>query len=237
MIVADSKGKGRMMIILLFISVLIVVLMVTSKGILNKYYFYGSDNIHSQRAIERHLSNTYGENFVTVKKSCDVQREEKDYRYTVHYVMSDCSGLVFDAYEYGYGLRAHDGDFNGNDYYLVRDNLTGKRLENKLNKKIDLRKYRSWDRLADDEKVCDYTIVYNGQNEEEIAEVVSHIHIANKNLQGEAPVNCEITDADGNRLWIYGYQRFSEELKDAGINENSISDVQKYVDQKIKDIE
>ncbi len=124
------------MIFLLFAAALIFVLAVGSKRFLNKYYFYGCDNIHSQRAIERHLSNIYGEKFVIEKKFCEVQREEKDYKYTVHFVMSDSNGIMFDAYEYGYGLREHDGDFNGNNYYLVKDNLKVKRLESGLNSQV-----------------------------------------------------------------------------------------------------
>ena len=130
------------MIILLFMAVVILGMAAASKRFLNKYYFYGSENIHSQRAIERHLLNTYGEKFVTVQKFCHIQREEKDYKYTVHYVMSDSNGLMFDVYEYGYGLRAHDGDFNGDNYYLVKDNLTVKRLESSLKDKTTIGKYR-----------------------------------------------------------------------------------------------
>ncbi len=219
------------MIIFIFVAALIMG--AASKVILDKYYFYGSDNIHSQRAIERHLSNTYGENFVTVQKACDVHKEENDYKYTVHYVISDSSGLIFDAYEYGYGLRPHDGDFNDNDYYLVRDNLTCKRLEKYLENEYDLSKYRTWDQIKENEDAADFTITYDGTNAFEPAETAARIFEANRAVAISANVISVIQDTEGNEIYRFNYSSLKEDLEKVGIDINNISDVHKYVEEKL----
>ena len=229
-----SNDKGRTMVVLLFMVMLITVLTASSKGILDKYYFYGSDNIHSQHAIEKHLSKTYGEDFVTVKKHCYVRKEDNLYKYTVHYVMSDDKGLLFDTYEYGYGMRAHDGDFNGDDYYLVRDNLVNKRLENKLNNEVDLSRYRTWDQIKDNENFFDFTITYDGTNAAESAEAAAQIFRANREVAISANVISLIQDTEGNEIYRFNYNSLKEDLENEKIDANNISDVQNFIEKKLE---
>lgn len=199
-----------------------------------KFYFFGKDNVYSKECIETSLRMRYEEeNFKVLKKECDVKKEEEHYKFTVHFLMSDGNGMQFDAYQYERGAKRNSGRTWGDYYSRAADNLGPKRLEKYLENKYDLGKYRTWDRLADDETAYDYTVVYSGQNSKEVAEVISQIYMTNQNVQGKAPVNCEITDTDGKRLWIYGYQSFSDELKEAGIQGNIISDVQKYIEEKM----
>ena len=146
---------------------------------------------------------------------------------------SDSSGLIFDAYEYGYGLRPHDGDFNDNDYYLVRDNLICKRLEKYLENEYDLSKYRTWDQIKENEDAADFTITYDRTNASEPAEAAARIFEANREVANSANVISVIQDTEGNEIYRFNYSSLKEDLEKAGIDINNISEVQKYVEEKL----
>ncbi len=201
-------------------ALLLALIMVFYLNTTKKYLYFGKDNIHSQRAVEKDLSEIYGEDFYLINKECTVAwlDDKNVYKFTVHYVMTDDAGLQFDAYNNMYGIDRHSGDSCEEDYYNNSTNLGAKRIENYLTGTIDLSKYRTWDKKAENPLVSDFTITYDGNNVDEVSNVVTDIFDANQQLLKKDIVSCEIKDNSGKEIFEYRYKRFKEMLNDEGVN-------------------
>ncbi len=220
-----------MVILFCIMALLLAFIMLFYLNAVKKYLYFGKDNIHSQRAIEKDLSEIYGEEFYLINKECTVTwlDDKKVYKFTVHYVMTDDAGLQFDAYNNMYGIDRHSGDSCEEDYYNNSTNLGAKRIEKYLTGTIDLSKYRTWDKKAETPLVSDYTIIYDGNNVDEVSKVVANIFLANQQLLKKNIVSCEIKDISGKELFEYSYNSFKEMLDGEGIKKPDRYAVQDFV--------
>jgi hypothetical protein len=147
--------------------------------------------------------------------------------------MSDDNGMQFDAYQYEYGEKRNSGRL-WNDYYLsARDDLADRRIENAVKNQVDLSQYRTWDQVKENEDAADFTITYDGTNASESAEAAARIFEANREVAISANVISVIQDTEGNEIYRFNYSSLKEDLEKVGIDINNISDVHKYVEEKL----
>ena len=198
-----------------------------------KYLYFGKDNVHSQRAIEYALKHTYNKSFTVENKEFNVLKTDNGYEFVVHNVMSDSDGLRFDAYNYMYSTDKFAGDACEEDYYWVRDNYGDKLVERELQGKYDLTKYRTWQKLEEDESASDYTVIYDGKNINEAAEVIVNLFYANLEINKNSIVFCDVIDTRGNELFNYAYTTLAESMEKDGINISNKTEVYEFVKQQI----
>lgn len=217
--------------------VLVIAAIVASSLVWNylqkKYYRYGADNVHSEQAIENSLQKLFGEKFSISKKECITKKVSSGYKFTVHYEMFDSSGLQFDAYEYSYGIASNSGASNPEDYYLVRQNLGAKRIENALKGSFDLSPYISWEKLADSEYADEFTVIYDGGDAEEAAELIYQIYTANREISKNDIAYCEVRNSDGKELYRYAYSSLTSELEKKNIDPEDRDAVREYLKEEI----
>ncbi|SKB71302.1 hypothetical protein SAMN06296386_104123 [Lachnospiraceae bacterium] len=201
--------------------------------LLKVFYFYGKDNIHAKNSVDYRLSILYDDDFKVVKKDCNVEKQGNRYKYTVHFLMADDSGLLFDAYDYTYGMNRHDGDTHEYDYYNVRDNYGAKLIEQELKGKFDLSKYCSWEDLSKDEAANEFTVVYDGGNAEEVADVVANICLANQKIRPCHIAFCAVVDTEGKEIFRYGYTTFMDDLESSGADSTDLNEVRDFVKKQL----
>ena len=61
----------------------------------------------------------------------------------------------------------------------------------------------------------------------------AHIFEANREVANSANVISVIQDTEGNEIYRFTYSSLKEDLEKAGIDINNISEVQKYVEEKL----
>ena len=225
-------SRGRMMLTLIIVTVLVCVAALYSYY-LHHYDLYGKDNIHSQRAIEYALKHTYNRSFTVENKEFNVLKTDNGYEFVVHNVMSDSDGLRFDAYNYMYSTDKFAGDACEEDYYWVRDNYGDKLVERELQGKYDLTKYRTWQKLEEDESASDYTVIYDGKNINEAAEVIVNLFYANLEINKNSIVFCDVIDTRGNELFNYAFTTLAESMEKDRINISNKAEVYEFVKQQI----
>ena len=225
-------SRGRMMLPLIIVAVFVCIVALYSYY-LHHYDLYGKDNVHSQRAIEYALKHTYNKSFTVENKEFNVLKTDNGYEFVVHNVMSDSDGLRFDAYNYMYSTDKFAGDACEEDYYWVRDNYGDKLVERELQGKYDLTKYRTWQKLEKDESASDYTVIYDGKNINEAAEVIVNLFYANLEINKNSIVFCDVIDTRGNELFNYAFTTLAESMEKDGINISNKTEVYEFVKQQI----
>ncbi len=228
--------EGSMKIITLFVLVIILFIsffIVGFRSFKEKYFYFGKNNVHSLRAVEEHVLNTYGKKCAIKKKECEIKEDGNGYKFIVNYVMLDSSGLMFNAYQYRYGEKRNSGDYEDDYYYSVRDDLADRRIENAVKNQVDLSQYRTWDQIKENEDAADFTITYDRTNASESAETAARIFEANRAVAISANVISVIQDTEGNEIYRFTYSSLKEDLEKAEIDINNISEVHKYVEEKL----
>ena len=98
---------------------------------------------------------------------------------------------------------------------------------------MDLSQYRTWDQIKENEDAADFTITYDGTNASESAEAAARIFDANREVAISANVISVIQDTEGNEIYRFNYSSLKEDLEKVGIDINNISEVHKYVEEKL----
>ena len=226
------NSKGSMKIITLFVLVIILFISFFIAGFRSfkeKYFYFGKNNVHSLRAVEEHVLNTYGKKCAIQKKECEIKEDGNGYKFIVNYVMLDSSGLMFNAYQYRYGEKRNSGDYEDDYYYSVRDDLADRRIEIVVNNQLDLSQYRTWDQINENEDAVDFTILFDGTNADESAEAAARIFIANKEVANSANVISVIQDTEGKELYRFNYDSLKEELETEKIDSTDFMAVKEYL--------
>ena len=200
-----------------------------------KFYCFNKQNVYAQKSIIRLFENIYHQKFYLISTEFETRENTTyesvydKYTYIWTFEMQDDSGRQFTAYLWRNGSSKSRGSSIREEYeYMNVASDYGQILvEEFLKNDLNLYKYRQQknNTLLDGKE---YIFIYPEDNLSEIAEMLTKIYFAEKEISKYGCVRCAVINDKGQEIYTYTYLSIAKE-----VGESSEETVYNYIMQKL----